>query len=40
MVIHPFLTNIEDKISVKGGRICKAHNVHKKKIIKNKHMNR
>jgi hypothetical protein len=24
MSIHPFLTNLEDEISVKGGRICKA----------------
>jgi hypothetical protein len=24
MVIHPFLTNLEDEISVKKGRICKA----------------
>jgi hypothetical protein len=24
--IHPFLTNLEDEISVKGGRICKAQN--------------
>jgi hypothetical protein len=32
MVIHSFLTNVEDEISIKGGRICKAHNVHKKKI--------
>jgi hypothetical protein len=22
MVIHPFLTNLKDEISVKGGRIC------------------
>jgi hypothetical protein len=22
MVIHPCLTNVEDEISVKGGRIC------------------
>jgi hypothetical protein len=28
MVIHPFLTNLEDKMSVKGGRICKAQNVY------------
>jgi hypothetical protein len=32
MVIYPFLTNLEDEISVKGGRICKAQNVYKKKI--------
>jgi hypothetical protein len=31
MVIHPFLTNLEDKISVKGGRICMAQNLYKKK---------
>ena len=24
MSIHPFLTNLKDEISVKGGRICKA----------------
>jgi hypothetical protein len=30
MRIHPFLTNLEDEISVKGGRICKAQNVCKK----------
>jgi hypothetical protein len=29
MVIHPFLTNLEDEISVKGGRICKAQNWYK-----------
>jgi hypothetical protein len=33
MSIDSFLTNLEDKISVKGGRICKAQNVYKKKII-------
>jgi hypothetical protein len=33
MSIHPFLTNLEDEISVKGGRICKAQNVYKKKIV-------
>jgi hypothetical protein len=27
MSIHPFLTNLEDEISVKGGRICKAQNL-------------
>jgi hypothetical protein len=26
MVIHPFLTNLEDKISVMGGRICNTQN--------------
>jgi hypothetical protein len=32
MVIHPFLTNLEDEIYVKGGgRICKAQNLYKKK---------
>ena len=31
MVIHPFLTNLEDEISVKGVRICKAQNLYKKK---------
>jgi hypothetical protein len=34
--IYPFLTNLEDEISVKGGRICKAQNMYKKKIIINK----
>jgi hypothetical protein len=29
MVIHPFLINLEDDISVKGGRICKAQNWYK-----------
>jgi hypothetical protein len=29
-VYTPFLTNLEDEISVKGGRICKAQNVYKK----------
>jgi hypothetical protein len=24
MRIYPFLTNLEDKISIKGGRICKT----------------
>jgi hypothetical protein len=33
IVIHPFLTNLEDEISVKGGRICKAQNLCKGKII-------
>jgi hypothetical protein len=28
MVIHPFLTNLEDEIYVKGGRICKAQNLY------------
>jgi hypothetical protein len=28
MIMHP-LTNLEDEISVKGGRICKAQNVYK-----------
>jgi hypothetical protein len=28
MCIHPFLTNLEDEISVKGGRICKAQNLY------------
>jgi hypothetical protein len=32
MVMHP-LTNLEDEISVKGCRICKAQNVYKKIII-------
>ena len=27
----PFLTNLEDEISVKGGRICKAQNWYNKK---------
>jgi hypothetical protein len=31
MCIHPFLTNLKDEISVKGGRICNAQNVCKKK---------
>jgi hypothetical protein len=35
MSIHPFLTNLEDEISVKGGRICKAQNLYKKKIYNN-----
>jgi hypothetical protein len=26
MVIHPFLTNLEDEISVKGVRICNTQN--------------
>jgi hypothetical protein len=26
MVIHPFLINLEDEISVKGGRICNTRN--------------
>jgi hypothetical protein len=34
IVIHPFLTNLEDEISVKGGRICNAQNVYKNVIIK------
>jgi hypothetical protein len=40
MVIHPFLTNLEDEISVKGGTICKAQNLYIKKllIIINKYM--
>jgi hypothetical protein len=33
MSIHHFLTNLEDEISVKGGRICKAQNLYKKKNI-------
>jgi hypothetical protein len=36
MVIHPFLTNLEDEISFKGSRICKAQNLYKKKINNNK----
>jgi hypothetical protein len=28
MVIHPCLTNLEDEIYVKGGRICKAQNLY------------
>jgi hypothetical protein len=36
MVIYPFLTNLEDEIFVKGGRICKAQNLYKKKINNNK----
>jgi hypothetical protein len=36
MSLHPFLTNLEDEISVKGGRICKAQNVCIKKYINNK----
>jgi hypothetical protein len=43
MSIHPFLTNLEDEISVKGGRICKAQNMYKKKtnnkIIKQRNKN-
>jgi hypothetical protein len=31
--LHPFLTNLEDEISVKGGRICKAQNLYKKYIL-------
>jgi hypothetical protein len=27
MVIHPFLTNLEDEISVKGDRICNTSNL-------------
>jgi hypothetical protein len=34
MSLHPFLTNLEDEISVKGGRICNAQNVYKKIKIK------
>jgi hypothetical protein len=34
VIIHPFLTNLEDKISVKGGKICKAQNLYNKKIYK------
>jgi hypothetical protein len=30
MVIHPFLTNLEDEILLRG-RICKAQNWYKKK---------
>jgi hypothetical protein len=30
MVMHP-LTNLKDEIFVKGGRICNAQNVYKKK---------
>jgi hypothetical protein len=29
----PFLTNLEDEISVKGGRICKAQNLYEKNKI-------
>jgi hypothetical protein len=32
MVMHP-RTNLEDEISVKGGRICNAQNWYKRKII-------
>jgi hypothetical protein len=31
MSIQPLLTNLEDEISVKGGRICKARNLYKRK---------
>jgi hypothetical protein len=31
MSIHPFLTNLEDEISIEEGRICKAQNLYKKK---------
>jgi hypothetical protein len=34
MSIHPFLTNLEDEISVKGGRICKALKLGRKNINK------
>jgi hypothetical protein len=34
VVTYPFLANLEDEISVKGGRICKAQNVYKKKYDK------
>jgi hypothetical protein len=34
IVIHPFLTNLEDEISVKGGGICEAQNLYKKNKIK------
>jgi hypothetical protein len=30
IVIHPFLANLKDEISVKGGRICKTQNLYKK----------
>jgi hypothetical protein len=32
MSIHHFLTNLEDEISIKVGRICKAQNLYKKSI--------
>jgi hypothetical protein len=33
MSIHPLLTNLEDEISVKGGRISKAQIRYIKKLI-------
>jgi hypothetical protein len=39
MSIHPFLTNLEDEISVKGGRICNAQNMHKKNKVNNNKIN-
>jgi hypothetical protein len=35
-ILYPFLANLEDEIIFKGGRICKAQNVYKKKNINNK----
>jgi hypothetical protein len=31
MSIHSFLTNLEDEVSVKGGRICDAQFVNREK---------
>jgi hypothetical protein len=33
MGIHLFLTNLEDEISCKGGRVCKAQKFGRKKDI-------
>jgi hypothetical protein len=34
MVMHPFLTNLEDEISVKGGRICNTSKSHFENYVK------
>jgi hypothetical protein len=33
MSMHPFLTNLEDEISVKGGRICKPWSLASKTLV-------
>jgi hypothetical protein len=32
--MHPFLTNLEDEISVKGGRICNTSKSHFENYVK------
>ena len=34
LVIYPFLTNLEDEISVKGGRICNTSKSHFENLVK------